>query len=459
MNYDGKNIAILGLGITGKAVLKFLYNKQVKLTVYEDSAKDNVDKDILKNYPNCTYYFNGEKDILNNEDLLVVSPGVKSTHPLYADAILRSIPVKNDINLFLDEWEERGPIVGVTGSNGKSTIVSLLYDVISKSGNKVLLGGNIGESPLEYLEKEINHGTIIILELSNYQLELFNHDYFVDIAIISNITDNHLDRYDDGIEGYVKAKLNIIKEGHTKVIVDFDNPGIKKYILPKIGKRDVSFISLKEDIDIINHKGIYLTNDNLVIKDGEEITTIFKNVSNRNLIGEHNLYNIACSIGVLNLLDIDLNSNVEKLIREFKGLEHRIEFVKEIDGVKYINDSKSTSPDALAKALDSVASPKRVVLISGGDSKGVEYYSIKDYFNQFVKYLILLPGDANKKLIKIAQEFDIDFREVSSMKEAVSISKEVSVSGDTVLLSPGTSSLNIFKGFEDRGEKFKVELK
>lgn len=455
MDYKDKNIAVFGLGITGKAVVNFLHKKEANVFVYDDKSFEEIDSEFLEKFTDRVSFV-GTKRELGDVDLLVVSPGVKPSHIIYQNAIAKNIPIKNDINLFLDEWDSRGPVVGVTGSNGKSTVVTLLYEAVKSAGENVFLAGNIGDSPLDFFDKEIKDGTIVVLELSNYQLELFDENYFVDVAIITNISDNHLDRYNGSITKYAGAKLNILKPGHTKLVTNFDNQGIQRYILPSsvATKCETFFVSIKEEPQFIKNDGVYMVGEKLIIKESGEEKVSFENVNEVALIGVHNLYNIACVLEVVNLLGIDV-SKVESKVREFKGLEHRIEYVDTINDIKYINDSKSTSPDATAKALDAVANKKNVILISGGDSKGVEYSSLKDYFNEFVKYLILLPGDAGEKFIKISSQFGIPYKEVPSMKKAVSVSVKIAEPGDIVLLSPGTSSLNLFKGFEDRGEQFK----
>lgn len=456
MNYKGKKVAVLGLGITGKAVVDFLIEKGANITIFDDKAKDDFDKSILNTFSYLNFSLGGDGN-LENFDILVVSPGVKPKHRLYKEAQEKNIPIKNDINLFLDEWGNRGPIVGVTGSNGKSTVVSLLFEAIKKTGRKVLLGGNIGISPLTYFKNNIEDGTIIVLELSNYQLELFDENYFVDIAAILNITDNHLDRYDGSISGYADAKNNIVKKGHTKLVTVLDDDGIKKYVLPKMKDVDTYLISLESSVSEADHQGVYTNSSgDLVLKTKDTEIIALDNVKNRNLIGLHNLYNIATVIQIVSLLGIE-TKEIEKTLREFKGLDHRIQFVKEIDGVKYINDSKSTSPDAMKKALDALALDKEIILITGGDSKGVSYLGLRDYLNQFVKQIILLPGDAEKDFKILSEDLKIDLKEVNDMEEAVKNTN--ANSGDIVLLSPGTSSLNQFKGFEDRGDKFVQAVK
>lgn len=448
MDYKDKRVAVIGLGISGKSAIRFLYKKGAKITLYDKTPKESLDGIFLSEFKDINLVLGEDEKPLNNFDLVVVGPGVKPINPLYKEALEKNIPIKNDINLFLDEWQSKGPVVGVTGSNGKSTIVSLLEYVLVGIGVPVKLGGNIGESPLDWPIDSLKKGTIIILELSSYQLELFDKNYFVDIAIISNISDNHLDRYDGSKSEYARTKMNILKNGHTKLITVYDDPGIEEFILPELKNIEVSLISFKEKL---SRRGIYFNEGKVLVTESGKV--VLDNIGNRKLPGQHNLYNITCVLEVLRLLDINLFV-AEKYIRGFSGLDHRIQFIKEVDGVSFINDSKSTSPDALMKAFETVGRPAKTILISGGESKGVKYDSLSDYFKKYLRGLILLPGDAEEDLRKLAIQNNIENFSVQDMKEAVKKAKDISKVGDLVLLSPGTSSLNQFKGFEDRGEKF-----
>ena len=271
---------------------------------------------------------------------------------------------------------------------------------------------------------------IPVMELSSYQLESFNDNEFTDISVITNISPNHLDHHNNNMEEYVGAKLKIA--GLTSEIITVtDDAGIQEYVLPNIDK----------------YTGVSLDNidDNL---------NLFIDESSRKLKGNHNLYNIAVTLEVLKKLDINL-SDTFNFIKNYSGLEHRIEFVREINSIRYINDSKSTSPDSTKVALETLGDNKNIILVAGGNDKNVSFNSLGDYFNKYVKLLIILDHDINDKLNKIAKNFDIENYIVSNLQEAVEMANKHTTEGDIVLLSPGAASFGRFKNFEVRGRIFK----
>jgi UDP-N-acetylmuramoylalanine--D-glutamate ligase len=457
MNFKNKKALILGFGISGQSAAKFLAANGSEIIIYDKRNEEQFDTDVLldlKNRPNVVFSF-GEETIKPDDslDMLVVSPGIRPDNPIVQEAKTKGIEIHNDITLFLEAWDGRGPVVGVTGSNGKSTIVSLIYDVLTKLDHRAELGGNIGKSPLDFVSSAKNN-TVAVLEISNYQAEYFTEKHFVDIAVITNISDNHLDRHNNDRQEYANAKLNIIKKKHTKVILNTDDRGIIKHVISLVENNYLLPVSLETNVEEVLNDGVYSgDNAEIMIKNGDHLSIALDKTDDRKLLGLHNLYNIACVYGVLELLKIDYKK-AEKAIRDFRGLDHRIQFIKNIAGVVFVNDSKSTSPDATQKALEAVGEDKKVILISGGDSKGVSYKTLKDHFIKYLKHMIVLPGSAQDQLVDMASGNDIEFHKAKDMSEAVRIADNFSEEGDIVLLSPGTSSLNQFKGFDDRGEEF-----
>ncbi|MCB9805530.1 UDP-N-acetylmuramoyl-L-alanine--D-glutamate ligase [Candidatus Nomurabacteria bacterium] len=458
VNFKNKKVLILGLGVTGVSAFKYLQSRGAKVIVIDDLSADKLPADVLDLVQDCeAQFFGGEippDDLMTITDLLVVSPGVSSSHIVYKEALTQGVEIKNDINLFLDEWNCSNRVVGVTGSNGKSTIVSLLGHIMESCGIAHKVAGNLGNSPLDFLtENKLTGDEVIVLELSNYQLELFNSDYFVDIAVITNISNNHLTRYGGSIESYAEAKGNIIKSNHTSLIVEGDNEGIQKYILPIVKPKDLYKVSLSiKDYDA-SETGIYSDNDgNLVFRSSKgKNEIVFDNVSDRKLFGRHNLYNIGDAILVCKLLDIN-SGTVSEPIRNFEGLAHRIQFVAESNGIRFINDSKSTSPDATVKAVESLSNGKNIILIAGGVSKVDHYREWRKIFSENIRNTILLPGNASDQIIEEARVGN--YVKVDNMQEAVSKAFESAKEGDVVLLSPGAGSQNLFKDFNERGTEF-----
>lgn len=470
-NSETKKILIFGYGLTGKSALNYFSteNSNNIITVFDSKSIETFDdRELIKFRDNKNIKFIFGQDVLENYDFdfAIISPGVKPYHPIIKELKEREIQIYNDVSYFIEKWRDVGPIVGVTGSNGKSTIVSLLHHVLKGLNKNSILVGNIGKSPLDYLSKKNKPGTIAVIELSSYQLELFQENHYVDIAVLSNITSNHLDRYHGSISEYTNTKLKIGNSKYTKFVIDIDSQGIQKYALPNIKNYalEVFPVSLEtnytESVDV----GIYTDeNGNLIFNQD----LIFK-IGNSNLLGLHNIYNIALVLGVLNYLSIEINEAVSELINNFSGLKHRIEKVDIIKEVLYVNDSKSTSPDATRVAIEAFSNlsknpnsnsnnnSKNIILILGGEDKGMSFEVFFQELSHYVKKIIMLPGNMKDAFIKQFEKENIDVEIIDAidMKDAVVKSKSLSEPGDIVLLSPSSSSLNKYNNFEERGEDF-----
>jgi len=222
--------------------------------------------------------------------------------------------------------------------------------------------------------------------------------------------------------------------------------------MPKLKTKNISLVSLETPVDQVIQDGVYLDSENdLVVSNNQQLFKVFNDIESRKLIGVHNLYNIALSYGVLNKLNVDLSH--EQIIRNFNGLEHRIEFVKEIEGVKYINDSKSSSPDATRAAIESLTKKKNVILILGGNDKGMKFDLLNESIRENVKSIILLPGNIKEKIKK---EFsDLEMKEFDNLEKSVHFAKNISKKGDFILLSPSATSFMLYNNYEERGKHFK----
>ncbi len=440
-------IAIWGWGVTGRASFNYFTKSKdyqdlnLEIDIYdgseinfprqENEPRKNLD---INFFPNHNYLENIEK-----YDILIISPSIPETHQSVIEARNLGKSVFNDASYFVKKWRELGKkSIGVTGSNGKTTVSSLLYEILQKTGIKTTLVGNIGKSPLDIL-LQIERGEIEVdlpvIELSSYQLETFNETEYVDYAIITNISPNHLDHHENSMEKYVGAKLKIAGE-ETKIITVLDDPGIQKYVLPKI--KNPHLVSL----------------ENLEDQNQKSDLEYFADSNHRKLKGEHNLYNIAIVLKMLEILEIK-SEKTKEIIKNYSGLEHRIEFVKEIHGVKYINDSKSTSPDSVRVALETFGNHRNIILIAGGNEKNTSFEFLREHFNQYVKNLIVLKHHIDQKLIKLADKNQIPHSSFDNLKDCVSEAKSKSLSGDIILFSPGSGSQPKFKNFEERGKIFK----
>ncbi len=459
--YIQKNkIAIIGFGISGKSVASYFLKNNVIVEVFEDKKEIDFDTASIADFTaneHFTIHFmdSSIEPDLTQFDLVVASPGVPMIHRLVLLAGSVGVECITDINAFLRIFRTQypaGKVISVTGSNGKSTTVSLMKEALKAAGSDVYLGGNIGTSPLDFFDEIQSNQPIVILETSSYQLEYIKATDYFDIACILNLSDNHLNRYGGKKELYAKAKLGGIDPVHTHVIVNFDDDYTQKYILPHLPTKNVLGVQFEH----LQNSGVMtLENQSIIFIDDSENKTYLTNVQQMNLKGLHNVYNCAFVCAILHILDIEPSDIIEQAIYLFSGLIHRVQFVDSINGVTYINDSKSTSPDATIKALETIGSNKNIILISGGNDKDISYSSMQPMWSEYVQSLILLPGSANAKLKQLASESDVELLgEIQTMQEALDIASNQAQPGGLILLSPATDSHASFKSFEDRGNQF-----
>lgn len=453
-------IAVIGFGVSGQSIAQYALKHDIQVDVYEDKNSFEFDQSILAPYfvnKNFKLFFKDSEKTsqISEYDLIIASPGVPLTHELVVQAQSKNIECITDINLFIRIFREKyknGKIISVTGSNGKSTTVSLMYEVLKSAGEDVYLGGNIGTSPLDFLDDIQGENPVVIIETSSYQLEYMTGKDYFDIACILNLSDNHLNRYGGSKQLYAKAKLGGIDFDYTTVLVNLDDEYTCTYILPQLKSKDV----LAVQFESVNASSVITFENNMIMYKGDVDQVYISDTTQMKLPGLHNVYNAAFVCGVLHVLEIKPSESIENSAYLFGGLKHRIQHVDTINQITYINDSKSTSPDATSKAITSLnLSDKNIVLISGGNDKDISYEAMKEGWQQNVKGLILLPGTANAKLKKLAQETGVEIiAEVQTMQDAFDSIQSCATEGDIVLLSPATDSHATFKSFEDRGNQF-----
>lgn len=465
-DFKNKKVVVAGLGITGISAVKYLLKHGAKVAVRDKNDEAGIYERIseLKKYG----YFDvllGKSYLseLYSYDAVVLSPGINPFIKEIVELKKRGISIYNDVALFLEDWEGRGATIGVTGSNGKSTTASLIHTLFQLNGFTSKLGGSIGVSPLNWLD-DMNKEDIAILETGSALLECFGKEHYFDIVVCTNISSNHLDRYPGGIEEYAKVKLSGIKTGHTTCIVNIDDEGIKKFILPFLDLENVIPVSA-DKLKIEKYKkGLYLDqNCAVAYVDSVRHSILLHNINDRLLPGTHNIYNILAAFAVVSLFKNETAKN-DIAIREFTGLKHRIQYVATVDGVKFFNDSKSTSPDATKKAIEVVSQEKQggnIVLIAGGDDKDMNFSGLEFYFTKNVHSVILLPGSASLKIEKLIVDTKCKcaLYKVQNMEEAVFVARRASQKGDVVLLSPSAGSHSQFINFEDRGDCYVTEIK
>lgn len=436
-----KRIVILGAGESGAGAAVLAKQQGFDVFVSDMSAiKDKYKKMLDDRGIAWEEQQHTEANILNADEV-IKSPGIPKEAPMIQKLLEKGTPIISEIE-FAGRYTH-SKMICITGSNGKTTTTSLIFHIFKDAGYDVGLAGNIGNS-LALQVAEDPHDYYII-ELSSFQLDNM-YNFRANIAILLNITPDHLDRYEYKFENYADAKMRII-QNQTKedsFIYWNDDPVIKQ----ELEKFDVK--AVRYPFSELKEKGSigYIEQGQYTI---EQPTPFNMEQENLSLTGKHNIYNslaagIAANIGGIK------KENIRKSLNDFPGVEHRLEKVCKVAGVQYINDSKATNVDACWYALESMTTP--TVLIIGGKDKGNDYDAIKDLVKQKCRAVVYLGAD-NQKLHDNFDHLGITVRDTHSMKDCVAACAELAKPGDTVLLSPCCASFDLFKNMEDRGEQFK----
>lgn len=382
-----------------------------------------------------------EEKVLSAQEI-VKSPGIPDTALLMQKIIAKGIHVISEIE-FAGRYSD-AKMICITGSNGKTTTTSLIYYILKSAGLNVGLGGNIGKSFARQVAEE--HFDYYVLELSSFQLDNM-YDFKADIAVLLNITPDHLDRYDHKMQNYVDSKMRIIRNQkvHDALIYWIDDPVVTKEI-EKLKPESTLYPFSETKRDDV---AAYSDNGKLFVRTKEE--SFDMELELLALEGTHNLYNSMASGIVAKLLDIT-DEKLRESLSDFKGVPHRLEKVAVVRGVQYINDSKATNVNSCWYAMQSMRT--KTVLIMGGTDKGNDYSEIEELVKNKARALVFL-GKDNSKLHAFFDGKVPEIREAKSMQEAVAHSYELAEKGDTVLLSPCCASFDLFKNYEDRGNQFK----
>jgi UDP-N-acetylmuramoylalanine--D-glutamate ligase len=380
---------------------------------------------------------------ITDKDYLIVSPGVPLDIPILKEAQMRGIPVFSEIEVAF--WLTDAKIVGITGSNGKTTTTTLVGEILKEEKRESQIGGNIG-IPFSSLVERVSQEGILVLELSSFQLERIE-EFRPYVSAVLNISADHLDRYPD-LKSYIDAKLRIF-ENQTDVdfaVLNADDKNCMELALYSSSKK--IFFSTKKELEL----GAFVKDGMLLYKmngKGEKII----DTKDIGIKGPHNLSNAAAACAICAVLEVSPLSMRETLKR-FRGVEHRLEEVATVSGVKFVNDSKATNVESVWYALQSVKEP--IVLIAGGRDKGGEFAKLRELVRSKVKALILI-GEAGEKIDHALGEQVPTFHS-TSLEEAVKLSFKKAEAGDTVLLSPACASFDMFKDYQHRGEVFKTSV-
>lgn len=427
---------------SGMALAKVLKNLGATVFLTEKRSEESLYSEIteLKN-SGIGYETGGHTSkAIEHKDYIVISPGIPYDLPTLIEAESKGIPIFSEIEVAY--WLSEAQIVGITGSNGKTTTTTLVGEILKEDGREVRVAGNIGV-PFSSVVQEVSSKGIIVLEISSFQLEKIE-EFKPKISAILNVTPDHLDRYPD-MKSYTDAKLRIF-ENQTEddfVVLNWDDP-ITSNLAPMSRAKSL-FFSTKSELKV----GSYVKSGNLVFQLNGKAEEIIP-VEEIGIKGPHNLSNACAACAICAPLGVKKDS-MGKALRSFKGVEHRLEEVAIIDQIRFVNDSKATNVDSVFYALQSIKEP--IFLIAGGKDKGGDFTRLRELVKSKVKGLILL-GQAKEK-IKEALGDLVPTYIVGSMQEAVEFGFKNADKGDCVLLSPACASFDMFKDYEHRGRVFK----
>lgn len=449
MDLKNKNVLLVGLAKTGVSTIKKLNKLGANIIVNDIKPKEKLEGIIeeIDNLDNIEYVLGKHLENIENIDLTIVSPGVPLDLPFIEKIKCEGIKIIGEVELAY-KLSKNPTFIGITGTNGKTTTTSLVGKMFKKANKDTYIVGNIGNPVIDTVDLT-NENSYLVTELSSFQLESIE-DFKPKVSTIINITEDHLNRHHT-MENYINAKARVFKNQDKTdfTILNYDDSIVRD--LGKNSNGNVLYFSIKEEVK----QGAYLDkNNNIVIKvDGEEL--VLMNKSELSLPGNHNLENAMSAILMAYVLNIDTDVIIDTL-RTFKGVEHRLEFVTNKDGIMFVNDSKGTNPDSTIKAITSYEKP--IVLIAGGYEKQSDFTEMIKYATKNVKALVLL-GQTADKIATTAKEHGINnISKVEDMEAAVKKAYEIAESGDVVLLSPACASWDMYPNFEARGLDFKENI-
>jgi UDP-N-acetylmuramoylalanine--D-glutamate ligase len=438
---EGKRVLVVGLARTGIATALFCASRRAIVTASEERAEKDIAETAAKlRAAGVTLELGGHRaETFLDQNLIVPSPGVPADMPHLVAARAAQIPVWSEIELasrFL-----KGRLIAITGSNGKTTTTSLVGHIFDNAAIPTIVAGNIG-TPLISRVSETSDASVTVAEVSSFQLELIDQ-FRPDISLLLNVTPDHLDRH-PSLEAYSKAKARIFDNQleTDAAIINADDAGAAQFAPARV---QVFWFSRTRRVA----SGIFLRDDQVVLRrDGAE--TVVLRRSDIGLRGEHNVENVLAAAGAAFIAGV-LPKDIAAAVRSFAGVEHRLEFVAEIKGVNYYNDSKATNVDATLKALD--AFPGNLLVILGGKDKGGDFTLLRDPLHKRAKVALLIGAATDKIAKQISGAVPVE--PVGTMERAVARAAELAKTGDTVLLAPACASFDQFHNYEHRGRVFK----
>jgi UDP-N-acetylmuramoylalanine--D-glutamate ligase len=437
-----KNVSVIGAVRSGVAVAILLKSHGAHVFVSDSAVADKL-QSALSTFQSekIEYEVGKHSDRVYECELMVISPGVPSNAPVVLEAQKRKIKVVSELEV--GSWFCRAPIVAITGSNGKTTTTTLTGRILNDAAKKHVVAGNIGTA-FSSVVLELAETDIAVLEVSSFQLDCIDN-FRPKISVLLNITPDHMDRYDHSMEKYAASKAQVFKNqrGDDVLIYNIDDAWTNK-LVTQAQCRKIGFSVHQKP-----SKGAFVENGKLVTSIGGTRTEII-DMDQIFIKGMHNLYNSMAAVLVGQLLGID-TASIQSTLKTFEGVEHRLEFVRSVNNVRYYNDSKATNVDSVWFALQSFKEP--IVLFLGGRDKGNDYSRLTDLVRKQVKAIVAIGESAN--LVERSFKGTTVITKASSMEEAVAIARFLAQPGDVVLLSPACASFDWFKNYEHRGEVFK----
>ena len=429
---------IVGMGHTGISCARFLKRRNINFAMTDSRVHPPMLNDIQKQFPDVQLFTGGfDPVLLCNAKQILISPGVSLREAAIVEAVNAGVKICGDIEIFCQQ--ANAPIIAVTGSNGKSTVTTLVAEMGKEDGLKIAAGGNLGTPALDLLlEKNIE---AYVLELSSFQLETVSSLDAV-ASVVLNVSEDHMDRYEN-LDEYAQAKAHIY-DGNGTMIINLDDPLVSA--MCRSGRKISGFTLMEPDDNnygIRNVDGVsWLVKGSKKLMPTEEVR----------MAGEHNIANALAAFALAEVIQISTES-ICKVLRTFPGLPHRCQWVAEANGVKWFNDSKGTNVGASCAAIKGLATGKaNIILIAGGDGKGADFSRLADAANQYLHAAILIGRDAPR--IKQVLQGIVPVIDAMDMKAAVSAANKLARQGDIVLLSPACASLDMYSDYRARGEDF-----
>lgn len=441
-NLSHKRVLVVGLGATGFSCARYLSDHGIEVAITDSRDFPPALDELQESYPDVAVFVGGfNAKAFERATCLIVSPGISLREPLIVEARARGAEIVGDIELFARNAD--APVIAITGSNGKSTVTSLLGEMAKAAGLDARVGGNIGVPALDLLHAP--RPDLYILELSSFQLET-TESLNAQAAAILNISEDHMDRYDD-VTDYTSAKAKIYY-GTGSLIVNLDDERVMATVnLIRQGRELIGFTANKPEdgqfgICTIDDK----SNEEFLCYGNEKLLA----VSELKIKGKHNTVNALAALALGKEANLPLHTMLAA-IKEFAGLPHRTQWIAEKNNITWYNDSKATNVGAAIAAIKGIPADN-IILIAGGQGKGQDFSPLKEVVKNKVKHLILLGEDAELLHQELSGCTEISF--VADLTQAVNKANEVAVAGDAVLLSPACASFDMFSGYEQRGEEF-----